>query len=704
MSIKNISFFLILLYVTSNAQTIAPFRHGNEMGIGQGVKRKFDKKCQTMLNMSATGNEMGVNAFERWNAFEQWNACTCSAPHEILNSFEFGQDQRRNNANQAKKQKTTTAEEAALAALQNSGSLKDRKKHIEILANLCTTEYGLRNYDNVIKFARQLLHNLPAKSTKTKAKAFYLMALASKGKDDYENALFYFKHAAKIYKSIQNAEGECRIYYSLAGYYIEIDDYANALIQIDKSLEVSEDVSYDPMITRILLTRKGAILYKLKNYDAALAVLNEAKNTEDNYGVQKDIIYAEIALVQYELKYYHDAIATALKVIHVDRDEGVAGPEAQVKALLAIGKTYFKLNNVQKAKRNLYKAYGIAKSSSNAEAETNAADCALLLSTLESGNRNYKKALALALEYNAYTLGIAKKARDIQLKRVVNRYELEEKRREIATLRLNKNRNDMLLSKTEYRLQVTFIALVFSALVLSLLYFFLNLNKRKNKILAHKNRVIAFKNIQLENAKRELENRIVQKRLLLKEVHHRVKNNLQLVISLLNLQSREINNQKVNDFLESGTGRIVSMALIHENLYQRENLKFITINEYTENLVKNIIDSLADKRSVNYELKIAALNLPVQTAVPLGLIMNELIVNTVKHNYNPEKILFFSIHIQLSGGKTNFTYFDPQNKGTADPVIGKPTFGMQLVHLLARQLKGEIRISYDKGLLLQIDF
>jgi two-component sensor histidine kinase len=209
---------------------------------------------------------------------------------------------------------------------------------------------------------------------------------------------------------------------------------------------------------------------------------------------------------------------------------------------------------------------------------------------------------------------------------------------------------------------------------------------------------------ELTISKVQINKSLKEKEILIKEIHHRVKNNFQLVITLLSYESSKLQNKEVADFLENGTGRIVTIALIHENLYQSENWGYIDFKVYIEKLIRNIIKSLADAKDVIYAIDVDEIFFEKQVAIPLGLITNELIVNTIKHNYKQGNEIKFSLSLhEVDLKHYQLIYKDPQSTMTAKD-SKKGSFGIELIQLLTTQLKGRCAFDFSGGLGVTIDF
>ncbi|ADU67260.1 PAS sensor protein [Desulfurispirillum indicum S5] len=201
-----------------------------------------------------------------------------------------------------------------------------------------------------------------------------------------------------------------------------------------------------------------------------------------------------------------------------------------------------------------------------------------------------------------------------------------------------------------------------------------------------------------------------EKEMLLKEIHHRVKNNMQIVSSLLNLQSlHSSDDARVVEVLEECQSRIRSMALIHEKLYQSDTLARIDFAGYVRTLCQNLFRTYkANAQAISLEVDVADVTFSINTAIPLGLILNELISNALKHAFaDREKgVLFIRLQPQ-SGGRY---LLEVQDDGVGFPagflLQGQGSLGMELIHTLSEQLSGSVRLgnTHDSGGYVVVEF
>ncbi len=196
--------------------------------------------------------------------------------------------------------------------------------------------------------------------------------------------------------------------------------------------------------------------------------------------------------------------------------------------------------------------------------------------------------------------------------------------------------------------------------------------------------------------KGEIELKSNQNELLLKEIHHRVKNNLQTISSLLYLQSAHIEDADVREAVAAGQHRVESMALIHQKLYQRDNLAAIEMKDYLSNLVRSLIDTFdADPNRIKFNLEMPELELDVDTAVPLGLIVNELITNALKYAFPNGRAGEITVSLKQDGEQMELLVAD-NGVGAANVKVGT-AFGSQLVRLLTMQLGGKLESGVEGG-------
>jgi two-component sensor histidine kinase len=198
---------------------------------------------------------------------------------------------------------------------------------------------------------------------------------------------------------------------------------------------------------------------------------------------------------------------------------------------------------------------------------------------------------------------------------------------------------------------------------------------------------------RLYTEKAEVEKRLNEKEILLKEVHHRVKNNLQTVSSLLRMQGRNIEAGESLNLIQSSQNRVVAMAMVHEMLYMREDLAKIDYRTYVSELGGYLIKSIKGPESkITLRIDIPEIELGIDTAIPLGLLINEAVTNALKYGFRDRETGEISILLEREN-KTEFVLRIGDNGiGYPESVSYKTTksLGLKLIHNLSRQLQGTV--------------
>lgn len=190
-----------------------------------------------------------------------------------------------------------------------------------------------------------------------------------------------------------------------------------------------------------------------------------------------------------------------------------------------------------------------------------------------------------------------------------------------------------------------------------------------------------------------------EKVVLLKEIHHRVKNNLQIILSLLNLQMRRLDDTESLAILRNSKDRIHSMSLVHEKLYQSENLASIGFRSYIQTLTNNLIRSYSTEDRIQVKYEVEDVQLGIETAVPCALIINEIFTNALKHAFPESRAGNVSINLQREEKKNLRLIIADDGVGLPRDFVhdGSKSLGMRLVHILVEQLHGEFEIKNNNG-------
>jgi PAS domain S-box-containing protein len=210
-----------------------------------------------------------------------------------------------------------------------------------------------------------------------------------------------------------------------------------------------------------------------------------------------------------------------------------------------------------------------------------------------------------------------------------------------------------------------------------------------------------------KKAEDELKNSLKEKELLLKEVHHRVKNNMAVISSLLNLQAEKFKDPPVLNAFRDSRHRIRSMALVHEKLYQAKDLSKIEFSQYIKELSQQVSRSNEFQGArIGVKVKANNIKLGIDTAIPCGLIINELLTNAFKYAFPNNQQGEIRIHMQMKENKSYELIVSDNGVGLAEHIDVQNTssFGLNLVCLLTQQLEGKVDVQREKGTRFIITF
>jgi two-component sensor histidine kinase len=304
------------------------------------------------------------------------------------------------------------------------------------------------------------------------------------------------------------------------------------------------------------------------------------------------------------------------------------------------------------------------------------------LSELYENNHQYNNSLVYYKKYTHLKDSLYNLKKEKIIKDVEAKYENGKKEQQISQLKA---------SVTQQKLEQKFWIWVsiLSILLAGTFIFFFYSYRKKSFQLARKNEII--------------HKTLAEKEVLFKEVHHRVKNNLQVISSILSLQIRYLKEPPAIEALKDSMHRIDSISLIHQKLYKTDNIIGIHMKEYIDDLLYNIIDSLRiDTGAIQYESNIEDIILEVDSVTPIGLILNELIINSLKHNREKDT-LTLSISLIKENNCLDLQVKD-NGKGISDDFdyLKTDSYGMKMIASLSKKIKAKISFTNDNGLLVRL--
>ncbi|MDX2248328.1 MAG: tetratricopeptide repeat protein [Bacteroidia bacterium] len=460
-----------------------------------------------------------------------------------------------------------------------------------------------------------------------------------KNQGDYAQALEYYIRNLKITETLGDKVGLALTLINIGTIYTNQGDYVQGLEHYSRGLKIYEELGDKGGIANGL-AHIASIYEKQGNYAEALNYLSRSLKIKEEIGNKEQIASSlhNIGIIYKDLGNYTQAISYGERGLRMAREVG----KLQTLAFAA-GHLYYSYKAAGRSKQALemYELYIQMHDSLNSEENQRA--------TIRFEYQ--QQALADSLT-NAQEKALAQVAYENQLGR--------------------------------QRLQLGFAAGVGGLLALLAVVLFVNGRRRRKT------------NELLRLQKGEIELKSNQNELLLKEIHHRVKNNLQTISSLLYLQSAHIKDADVKQAVVAGQHRVESMALIHQKLYQRENLAAIEMKDYLTNLGQSLLSTFGyPPERIGLHIAMEELELDVDSAVPLGLIVNELITNSLKYAFPDGRSGTITVSLKQVGEGLELFVGD-DGVGAANTASGT-SFGSQLVRLLTTQLGGQLEQGVGDG-------
>jgi two-component system, sensor histidine kinase PdtaS len=499
---------------------------------------------------------------------------------------------------------------------------------------------------------------------------------------DFEKALDYYSKSLNIKKQIKDKKGIANTLNNIGNVYRLIGDNTNALINYEKSYHIEEEIENQEGIARSL--QNIGLIYLLENKPFGAQInfqkaLNIYKKLNDNAGVANSLHnLGESALLE---KRFEDAIQKFNQALILR--EKTKELKGLTSSNIGLSNVYFEEKNFGLAEKFALAALQNSKSMGNAELIRNSAD---QLYKVYKQKGNYSKALEMHEISKKMNDSVFNMETRQNIIRNQMKFELES---EILAEKLKFDKENQLKQielKSTKNKQYAFAFLAFIVLIFSIsLYRRFKLEKNQKKI--------------IEDQKIELE-------LLIKEVHHRVKNNLQIISSLLYMQGETVENEEIESVLQQSQNRIQAMALIHEQLYQSGNLKDINVNSYFDNLIEFFRGNYStESKNIEYHIDLPPIFMNTEQLIPLGLIANECILNSIKYAFPLRDHGTIKIY-----GKTVdndfFITFEDDGIGIPDDWEKRlsNSLGMNLITGLTRQLRGNYTIEGAEGTKISITF
>ncbi len=485
----------------------------------------------------------------------------------------------------------------------------------------------------------------------------------------------YALESLRLGKETNDLKAQALAYSDLSNLFWKQSKFDKGLEYGLKSLELFEKRGINDLDYDFTLYVVGNNYLSLHNYEKALNYYQHAKAIGERYGFYNNLSDVYISLVDLYalLNNYQEAEKAGIEAIKYA--ELLDNEFMLMRSWLSVGKLQYLQGKFLSAIESVTKCIEIA--TVNFGDEFYLSQAYQTLGKSYAGNHNYKEAYEAFAKYDSLKNQIFTAEADQRISKLQTEFDVAQKESTILEQEVKLKQQ-----KTRQSL-ITIIAVLLFFMLVILFKSFQN-NKQKNLLLKQQNQ---------------------EKEFLLKEIHHRVKNNLEIVSSLLALQSAQIQNADMVNVMNESQNRVQSMSIIHQRLYQGKNLSTIEMRGYFMSLGRHVLGSFGASNRIKFYCKMKKLELDVDTAIPLGLIVNELLTNALKYAFPENKTGKINVALDKEGDANLVLKVSDNGIGRLQKShINGTGFGTQLISLLSKQLNGTMQSINKKGTAITFQF
>lgn len=510
---------------------------------------------------------------------------------------------------------------------------------------------------------------------------------------DYDEAIAYYIKAIEIPGADTSYECIYSPMINLTKLYLDVEKYDKAKEMIGKTKLVLTHIA-DTLAKYRYQNLQGLYYLDVGDLDSATYYFNHFLDYSFNYGTQNDLAnaYNNLAIIYFNTGDYGKSKYNFEKAFEVRQRQG--DTLKIMESLMNLGFYHQSLNHPKKTLFYYTEGLKLAKATHSIfdlrDFYSGLIDAYKML-----GDKD--KIIEMYVNYVDYFQQALKKSNEDKIEELSAKYKYQQQKQEIELSKENNKKLQALnarileeknhIKRQNYMLWGLLILLLISA---DFIYRYLNKNKK----------------LETDLEITTLDNE--EKTILIKEIHHRVKNNLQIITSLLRLQASTIEDTSVANHFIDCQQRVAAMALVHEKLYMSNDLSAVNLPEYINELIRNLVASYATGQRVSVKTNLEIERLELDTVIPLSLIINETVTNSFKHGKSNFQQDDFTIYCEMTLKDNVITMIIGDN-GVGFPegfsLKNNGTLGTELIDTLIEQIDGEVEILNDrKGAFYKIVF
>ncbi|MCF8235167.1 MAG: tetratricopeptide repeat protein [Bacteroidales bacterium] len=538
------------------------------------------------------------------------------------------------------------------------------------------TDSALAYYEKALNFRREIGDASPL------ADSYYGLGYLYYAQNQYYKALDYCLNALAIYEEQQNKSRQALTLNVIGIIYDGLGDIEKAKQYGQRALNINQELN-EQRATANSLNNLANLYSKEENYQQALQTYQEALDIyqELNSIAEMATITANLGIVNYELKNYQKAIELCNEAISLT--EKVSIEVGKIGPYITMANIYLETGRIKNAEKHALLALQIAEQNNHLKHLSESHE---LLNRIYAQKQDYRSAYKHHQQFKKLQDSIFNTENIKKVTQLENQYQFEKEKQAIA---LEQEKKDILQAEEMRQQRLIRNAIIIGlilVLISAIIIYFYYLQKQKA------NRKLSEQNLIISKQKEE-------KELLLREIHHRVKNNLQIISGMLDLQTLSTDSPISEAALKDAQNRLQSIAMIHEILHQNEDNKEVVFKELVNKLAGHISASLKYDNEIDIRIDIPGeYKFNIETALPLGLIITELLTNSFKYAFEKQDAAKIDIRLEKENGHLLLVVSD-NGKGIPSDIdfIKSKSLGLRLINALSKQLSGVMQLNPENG-------
>jgi two-component sensor histidine kinase len=584
----------------------------------------------------------------------------------------------------------------------------NRAKEMDMLKMVASMHHSQGKQELAVREATQVLEMQRASGNPYLHHTYDLLAEIQGKRGYFREALQYGFDAIRSARATRDTSNLGLYYLRIGSCFKNLKQFKEGFRYLQQSLQLSQQAGHTRYAYFAAGEAADILLARHQEHQALLFLRKVVEDTPPvdercRWVASKYFAMCHLALKQYALteKYY-------LQMLGMEESPAISDAYRS-DFYQRLGNFYLVTGKYDKAHACLEKGLALSAQLSLVQR----ADSHLSLFKIDSARNNLREAIGHYQQYKVINDSIFNETKSKQVASLQIQYETREKEQNIALLTKKNEVQQSRIRQKELQQSSVIVVAVLLGLLSVVTYNRYRLKMQSNRLLQSQKEEICEKNTVLESLLGEKEDLIThkdtlleEKEMLLREIHHRVKNNLQIVMSLLSSQARYLGDDKALSAIRESHQRVQAISLIHQKLYQSERVALIDMADYIRELTEFLGDSFDSRGRIRFHLTVAPLKLDVAMAVPLGLIINEAVTNSMKYAFPGGRAGTVAVTLEAVDAENNLLTITDNGIGVArDFNPGRSrSMGMSLMMGLSKQIKGTFQLESADGLTITVLF